>query len=177
MICRRPVISIHVPREGHDLGVFSSGREAQIISIHVPREGHDWDFLQRAIGLWSFQSTCPARGTTNFYSPPWGDGVISIHVPREGHDPTRFFPRAAPKPHFNPRAPRGARLRRPVGSRTRRRFQSTCPARGTTQITVVFLCCSQFQSTCPARGTTLVTDVLHYAGNISIHVPREGHDR
>ena len=124
-----------------------------------------------------FQSTCPARGTTvrapaqtgqgNNFNPraPRGArhgflpficrlGNISIHVPREGHDPQATGGRKQP-----------------------RKFQSTCPARGTTppaaaassrarnfnpraprgarhQITVVFLRCTQFQSTCPARGTT-----------------------
>ena len=34
------IISIHVPREGHDLTAeFEAKRRA--ISIHVPREGHD----------------------------------------------------------------------------------------------------------------------------------------
>ena len=56
-----------------------------------------------------FQSTCPARGTTTHF----GDGdflfEISIHVPREGHDP-RSSVRLRRGSHFNPRAPRGARL-------------------------------------------------------------------
>ena len=34
-------ISIHVPREGHDLGVGEMFPERSRISIHVPREGHD----------------------------------------------------------------------------------------------------------------------------------------
>ena len=35
------VISIHVPREGHDLLLRSRSSIARTISIHVPREGHD----------------------------------------------------------------------------------------------------------------------------------------
>ena len=34
-------ISIHVPREGHDLVVLVQPRGELVISIHVPREGHD----------------------------------------------------------------------------------------------------------------------------------------
>ena len=38
--CETGVISIHVPREGHD---YYQGNIdwASVISIHVPREGHD----------------------------------------------------------------------------------------------------------------------------------------
>ncbi len=56
---------------------------------------------------------------------------ISIHVPREGHD------------------------------------TSTNGARSKKQ---------RFQSTCPARGTTLQRAVFQRLYRISIHVPREGHD-
>ena len=36
---------------------------------------------------------------------------------------------------------------------------------------------SLFQSTCPARGTTIICGVTNFKCRISIHVPREGHDR
>ena len=101
-----------------------------------------------------FQSTCPARGTTCSESFK-GDDVE----------------------YFNPRAPRGARLKNRYCIRSGGEFQSTCPARGTTQ-------CQQyegkerriFQSTCPARGTTEGQAVKDECRHISIHVPREGHD-
>ena len=57
-----------------------------MISIHVPREGHDKRLQKIIVRYAKFQSTCPARGTTFdfvFTSPPY---FISIHVPREGHD-------------------------------------------------------------------------------------------
>ena len=45
------IISIHVPREGHDqppeLGVIG----ADAISIHVPREGHDDVILGRTLKI------------------------------------------------------------------------------------------------------------------------------
>ena len=84
MWCRQ--ISIHVPREGHDLQLYESGvvrryfnprapRGARPeynpienydrkISIHVPREGHDAGDITAPIAFFA----------------------ISIHVPREGHD-------------------------------------------------------------------------------------------
>ena len=56
-------------------------------------------------------------------------------------------------------------------------FLSTCPVRGTTlvmysmePVKVVFL------STCPVRGTTRRRRAGEYPRDISIHVPREGHD-
>ena len=61
----------------------------------------------------------------------------------------------APFVHFNPRAPRGARRHGTDGRRRNNVFQSTCPARGTTG----------------GEASHVLTE------NISIHVPREGHDR
>ena len=79
------VISIHVPREGHDQCV-NCGYIAALISIHVPREGHDVRRLTSMLSTSQFQSTCPARGTTR-----------------------RLRTMRAVGTHFNPRAPRGAR--------------------------------------------------------------------
>ena len=82
----------------------------------------------------------------------------------------------------------------------RLRFQSTCPARGTTSwrgttapsrrdfnpraprgarrgLHSPTLTAKVFQSTCPARGTTVDEEAVRKAAEISIHVPREGHDR
>ena len=101
-------ISIHVPREGHD-PLFKGDLICGTISIHVPREGHDDAERAKVFGNRSFQSTCPARGTTLVLSvsllldvhfnprAPRGarrligehrnkELIISIHVPREGHD-------------------------------------------------------------------------------------------
>ena len=78
------------------------------ISIHVPREGHD--------------ASCRSNRRQD---------QISIHVPREGHDFT-LLSLSLSLLHFNPRAPRGARLKEPPELTKRTKFQSTCPARGTT---------------------------------------------
>ena len=142
-----------MPREGHDfkiIGIASKDinfnprapRGARhyarewanrmfLISIHVPREGHDIYVAGRKITPPKFQSTCPARGTTIVIS--------SARISRQ---------------NFNPRAPRGARRERAASD-----FN-------------VY----QFQSTCPARGTTACHNVVFCRAFISIHVPREGHD-
>ena len=132
----------------------AAGKRAQkYISIHVPREGHDLA-AKYGVGMSSiFQSTCPARGTTLRGYILRCDVAISIHVPREGHDGSGRQSTAATR-YFNPRAPRGARL-----------FEDTyCDAMW------------QFQSTCPARGTTWMQCHYRLQFDISIHVPREGHD-
>ena len=285
---RTQEISIHVPREGHDVATKNVPSALSNISIHVPREGHDRNqhifdggcvsnFNPRAprgarpfIFVISnlptaFQSTCPARGTTSEPSPKNGGAWISIHVPREGHDTTTetrnsgglIFQSTCPargtttsaigctvsQTHFNPRAPRGARHFRSSSDAERKEFQSTCPARGTTHPSKSFAQVSRisihvpreghdshkrgqqrnggyfnpraprgarlnsplnfalyghfnpraprgarhpqhlhpqhlhrFQSTCPARGTTEYLSTVFLYNFISIHVPREGHD-
>ena len=75
-------------------------------------------------------------------------------MPREGHDERLGMIRTH-FTNFNPRAPRGAR-RRVVGANGR----------------VI-----KFQSTCPARGTTSDVLAAESIARISIHVPREGHDQ
>ena len=124
-----------------------------IISIHVPREGHDQILVNR-------------RRRTH----------ISIHVPREGHD-TRCCPRGwSQPPHFNPRAPRGARQ---LQGRLRPHaadFNPRAPRGARPAFCPLYAASAAFQSTCPARGTTWLTILSFGATLISIHVPREGHD-
>ena len=59
----RDAISILVPREGHDQanGGFAPSRD---ISILVPREGHDRKVVYQGYPVYKFQSSCPVRGTT-----------------------------------------------------------------------------------------------------------------
>ena len=75
-----------MPREGHDHVGRLGRRKGLAISIHVPREGHDSALLRALRSSRSFQSTCPARGTTIICVIIYVSGGISIHVPREGHD-------------------------------------------------------------------------------------------
>ena len=166
-----------MPREGHDPGGVPRHRRKAFISIHVPREGHDATAFISLLLIALFQSTCPARGTTSCrcsrsftrrdFNPRAPRGArleavkdierkawISIHVPREGHDDSV----------------------RPSRSH-RCAFQSTCPARGTTRHFSLRCTPAEFQSTCPARGTTVSQQERGLPQAISIHVPREGHDR
>ena len=140
----------------------------------------------------------PREGHDLKYTAQLHNNEISIHVPREGHDHARAAYCRGDR-NFNPRAPRGARPLSRKSALSAAKFQSTCPARGTTNAAAVVLIMPAFQSTCPARGTTLLLLIgcvlrLHFNPRaprgarrlyerfdpadyeISIHVPREGHD-
>ena len=170
------VISIHVPREGHDVKLYFMTSAYRNFNPRAPRGAR---LVYRSSSSFPprFQSTCPARGTTQYSPVLPGLYLISIHVPREGHD-----------------------YREATSSKGRYGFQSTCPARGTTTLAQPpFFYNYIFQSTCPARGTTerryhrrqhrqnfnpraprgarqLSNACATATAGISIHVPREGHD-
>ena len=148
------LISIHVPREGHDLSPETVLRVLDVFQSTCPARGTTFyprvhhggspDFNPRAPRgarpktqerqqqSLLFQSTCPARGTTSTLIDSLAlVRAISIHVPREGHDSLQSG-LSVDQSNFNPRAPRGARLRGRELLRQEHQFQSTCPARGTT---------------------------------------------
>ena len=81
-------------------------------------------------------------------------GIISIHAPRMGRDRLSQGRRCWSHPHFNPRAPYGAR---PTGAR--------CGTRWTV-----------FQSTRPVWGATRDYAAAATDREISIHAPRMGRD-
>ena len=108
-IAASPVISIHVPREGHDeyigvqflmlehvnprapRGARRPARPAaelirQDFNPRAPRGARLVDGVHYGTSVPSFQSTCPARGTTARLLLLAERRHISIHVPREGHD-------------------------------------------------------------------------------------------
>ena len=100
-------VSIHAPRVGRD-GQSGQHRTCQSVSIHAPRVGRDRVRTLRH----------PER-------------IVSIHAPRVGRDHRlRLFHQ--PRKGFNPRAPRGARLRRGLHGSGLFLFQSTRPAWGAT---------------------------------------------
>ena len=154
-----------------------SGQQRLRISTHVPRAGHDGNIRYTLTPAVQFQPTCPVRGTTR-----------------------KSFPYRARLPHFNPRAPCGARPRScevfhgadPISTHVPRaghdepnngimlvhqQFQPTRPIRGATWprrpcTTRIF----RFQPTRPIRGATLqimAVDVFHV---ISTHAPHTGRD-
>ena len=167
----------------------------------MPREGHDGCFARAKRNCSEFQSTCPARGTTlpmvphktmrdkiSIHVPREGHDRehhqemlhkpnISIHVPREGHD-SIWLTSSFTVCHFNPRAPRGARqpttvIRADSGFK----FQSTCPARGTTARVVAITSDSSISIHVPREGHDVSNSASIFRRSISIHVPREGHDQ
>ena len=78
--------------------------------------------------------------------------------------------------HFNPRAPRGARLQLPLCPRLSLLFQSTRPSRGATRRWNFCLAFDRFQSTRPSRGATCYAEHPPQVGGISIHAPLAGRD-
>ena len=126
-------ISIHAPREGGDVYPRLGIHTQTVISIHAPREGGDGHGGLVGRQRKGFQSTPPARGATaaatsprrairTFQSTPPARGAtadiyslavyveISIHAPREGGDLV-FLEIFHSSTDFNPRPPRGGRLR------------------------------------------------------------------
>ena len=79
----------------------------------------------------AFQSTRPIRGATLFLFCSRHSSGISIHAPHTGRD-ARFRLTHHPHPHFNPRAPYGARQSLMCRHSRRNSFQSTRPIRGAT---------------------------------------------
>ncbi len=150
---QRDRVSIHVPRAGHDRRSCYADCFPRCFNPRAPRGARlGWDVA--AVIYDVFQSTCPARGTTGCSIYGQGSSWVSIHVPRAGHDSTS----------------------RPVVFSIVM-FQSTCPARGTTSTAWTANTSELFQSTCPARGATAAQAWGRRAGDVSIHVPRAGHDK
>ena len=142
-----------MPREGHKFSSWSIRSLSTHFNPRAPR-GARPPLKNVFTSTDSFQSTCPARGTTQ--STDLLNQFISDFNPRAPRGarldlrmPTtrahNFNPRAprgarpysrgrsAPQGwYFNPRAPRGARQFSSRSASDALRFQSTCPARGTT---------------------------------------------
>ena len=121
-----------------------------------------------------FQSTCPARGTTQRRSCTSDGARISIHVPREGHDGMVIYDAKFADVFQSTCPARGTTRFRYVRDRRRGRFQSTCPARGTTDGNFKIADNNLlFQSTCPARGTTSRSSVrLRRGSHFNPRAPR-----
>ena len=117
-----------------------------------PLRGTTIRLTARVVRL-TFQSTCPLRGTTISFRVKRSERTFQSTCPLRGTTissmPCEFFvmyfnPRAPcgarrqaegldrRNTYFNPRAPCGARRTSKGFSSSRRRFQSTCPLRGTT---------------------------------------------
>ena len=169
-------ISIHVPREGHDEFLCRQRVADGHFNPRAPRGARRSALLSNTVAG-TFQSTCPARGTTLGGAVSFSGGrYFNPRAPRGARLFSRIW-EAFIIIDFNPRAPRGARHFTEFRVSPDVGFQSTCPARGTTSLPAIFcgvdgisihvpreghdlmrrsraVCIAEFQSTCPARGTT-----------------------
>ena len=154
--CRRPAISIsiHAPREGGDDDLYDCNYLMFQFQSTPPARGATSAPVASAGILNRFQSTPPARGATVLQAEFFRPVLISIHAPREGGDGVGRNPEGV-SGYFNPRPPRGGRLRWWPANRPPDLFQSTPPARGATSAgTLSPIGYVLFQSTPPARGAT-----------------------
>ena len=170
------LISIHAPREGGDSTTCSSSRRTGDFNPRPPRGGRLHWVLRRLYPP-RFQSTPPARGATAIAKAARIPKDISIHAPREGGDDGKG-PYLAAGLNFNPRPPRGGRLRVKTGSSWFNwHFNPRPPRGGRPGISVLPPERPQgFQSTPPARGATFHHRSAYSRKCISIHAPREGGD-
>ena len=109
-----------------------------------------------------------------------GSGLreISIHAPREGGD-SQMLRNGFTISYFNPRPPRGGRLRDGRTSRPNRDFNPR-PPRGGRRFARPhpFQRLQRFQSTPPARGATLMTSTLSLSAiHFNPRPPRGGRPR
>ena len=140
-----------------------------------PARGATFTRLWRG-GSNRFQSTRPARGATGIVYKDFANDTISIHAPREGRDIKRHLFHSFTA-HFNPRAPRGARLCWSFPLERDREISIHAPREGRDRQAIsggTFF--ERFQSTRPARGATKPMMRTPGVARISIHAPREGRD-
>ena len=146
------------------------------VSIHAPREGSDAEPLIGFRDNQAFQSTLPARGATRKGIAQSMKFSVSIHAPREGSDQSVLQLRYL---HlgFNPRSPRGERLRPQPRTTHRECFNPRSPRGERPAPRAGALIFAKFQSTLPARGATVNSYIGFDADVVSIHAPREGSDQ
>ena len=123
-------ISIHAPLAGCDLNLVIRVKNLYHFNPRTPRGVRPSIYVNCA-DIPSFQSTHPSRGATRQLRKFTSRRIISIHAPLAGCDKVRTdFARR--HQHFNPRTPRGVRLKLPSYTERVELFQSTHPSRGAT---------------------------------------------
>ena len=166
-------ISIHVPRAGHDIRRCHS-LNYHPISIHVPRAGHDFapSFARLYGAYFNPRAPCGARHCWTPLSLRSGN-----FNPRAPCGARRIFNASASfESDFNPRAPCGARRYHPENGYLIQHFNPRAPCGARPLSAPQKKADSSFQSTCPVRGTTRHMPKIFGLADISIHVPRAGHD-
>ena len=146
------------------------------ISIHAPREGCDSAPVSPCHATPRFQSTHPARGATLGGNQRALSCRISIHAPREGCDGQHRGGHIRGYEDFNPRTPRGVRLRREGGHAGAGDFNPRTPRGVRLGMTDDDGCTWQISIHAPREGCDYLVDGLLHITGISIHAPREGCD-
>ena len=123
-------ISIHAPREGGDRRCSDAPDDFERISIHAPREGGDIDLSDIKQNKLGISIHAPREGGDVIRAIYFAIPVISIHAPREGGDPQRSQLPHVKSWHFNPRPPRGGRLRHLLRPPDHRRISIHAPREG-----------------------------------------------
>ena len=146
-------ISIHVPREGHDTRCDALTTYCPIFQSTCPARGTTNATGEKSKPI-TFQSTCPARGTTYLCA----DISIKFHV-FQSTCPARGTTLSLQKfrpcfTYFNPRAPRGARHCDAEWACRSNYFNPRAPRGARRYCAYCTKAYGRFQSTCPARGTT-----------------------
>ena len=164
----------------------------------MPREGHDFSSTLPNSIIINFNPRAPRGARPKVLTGGGDNNAISIHVPREGHD--RHARAAYCRSDISIHVPReGHDSHSAFCAEAGNRFQSTCPARGTTRQWYDFIQTLPISIHVPREGHDAnaengTTEYLHFNpraprgarpappaanhvdGDISIHVPREGHD-
>ena len=129
-------VSIHAAHEGGDKNILDVDNIILAVSIHAAHEGGDFTGYGICFTRVMFQSTPPTRAATASIDSPVGTFDC-----------------------FNPRRPRGRRLRLAPLRPALKRFQSTPPTRAATlQPSVPVPASMRFQSTPPTRAATARSD-------------------
>ena len=171
---RRLLVSIHAPRAGRD-GSEPPVTSTLIVSIHAPRAGRDaFPELEQNTGVVSIHA--PRAGRDNIDCSKYYAQVL-FQSTRPARGATWYSRRASTTScSFNPRAPRGARLRGRALLHERGRFNPRAPRGARHPGDRDLFCLSVFQSTRPARGATSADEHSQRLEQVSIHAPRAGRD-
>ena len=147
-------VSIHAPREGCDLRPLAMSCTVNSVSIHAPREGCDHPGLSFETLTEGFQFTHPGRGATATLHGLFRD-----------------------ESSFNSRTPGGVRPPNQAVSSCPGKFQFTHPGRGaTSHWSKSIFRPMGFNSRTPGGVRLRAFDLTSRVQRVSIHAPREGCD-
>ena len=125
--------------------------------------------------IYRFQSTCPARGTTIRRNAKIISKDFNPRAPRGArHSRCRSY---GVWRYFNPRAPRGARPSKNDGIHIQSNYFNPRAPRGARRpLCILHKNHGDFNPRAPRGARRRDQNAPYTVQNISIHVPREGHD-